>query len=152
MSKTLHPIAGAIALLTILSFWLSTAWSEVFAGQQAVTTVKTLVPYGFFVLVPALIATGGSGFRLGKRMRGPLINAKKKRMPYIAANGILILIPSALFLSFKAQSGAFDQGFYVVQAVELIAGAANITLLGLNMRDGFRLTRRRTVRPRSSAV
>ena len=31
--------------------------------------------------------------------------------------------------------------FYVVQAVELIAGATNITLLGLGMRDGMKLTR-----------
>ena len=151
MSKTIHPIAGAVALLTILSFWLSTAWSEMFGGEQAVTTVKTLVPYGFFVLVPALMAVGGSGFRLGKRMRGPLVNAKKKRMPYIAANGILVLIPSALFLSYKAQSGAFDLGFYAVQTIELIAGAVNITLLGLNMRDGVRLSRRRTDRPGTSA-
>ncbi len=73
-------------------------------------------------------------------MRGPLIAAKKKRMPFIAANGILILIPSALYLSFKAHAGAFDTGFYAVQALELIAGAVNIVLLGLNMRDGFRLT------------
>lgn len=146
MSKTLHPVAGTIALLTILSFWLSTACSEVFAGEQAVTTVKTLVPYGFFVLVPALMAAGGTGFRLGKRRRGPLVDAKKKRMPFIAANGILILIPSALYLSFKAQAGAFDTSFYTVQAVELMAGAVNITLLGLNMRDGLRLSRRRADR------
>ncbi|MHC5654231.1 hypothetical protein [Stappia sp. ICDLI1TA098] len=151
MSRTIHPIAGAVALLTILCFWISTALSEAFAGEQAVTTVKTLVPYGFFILVPALVAAGGSGFQLGKRMRGPLINAKKKRMPFIAANGILILIPSALYLSFKAQAGAFDMSFYVVQAVELIAGAVNIILLGLNMRDGLRLSRRRTGRPDASA-
>ena len=50
-------------------------------------------------------------------------------MPILAANGILILIPAAVFLSFKAQSGAFDTIFYAVQAVELIAGAANIVLL-----------------------
>ena len=146
MSKTIHPIAGAIALMTILSFWLSTVWSETFAGEQAVTTVKTLIPYGFFILVPALMAAGGSGFQLGKKMRGPLGNAKKKRMPFIAANGILILIPSALYLSFKAQAGTFDMAFYGVQVIELGAGAVNITLLGLNMRDGLRLSRRRTAR------
>ena len=152
MSKAIHPIAGTVALMTILSFWLATAWSEAFAGEQAVTTVKTLVPYGFFVLIPALMAAGGSGFRLGKRMRGPLIDAKKKRMPVIAANGILILIPSALYLSFKAQAGTFDMEFYVIQAIELIAGAANITLLSLNMRDGLRLSRRRARRPDASGA
>ncbi|MFZ1468228.1 MAG: hypothetical protein WAT09_04530 [Paracoccaceae bacterium] len=143
MTKTIHPIAGAIALLMILSFWLSTALSEVLAGPALITTVKTLIPWGFIILIPALMAVGGSGLRLGKKMRGPLVAAKRKRMPFIAANGIAILIPSALYLSFKAQTGAFDTGFYVVQAVELIAGAVNITLLALNMRDGRRLAGKR---------
>ncbi|MGO9773237.1 MAG: hypothetical protein ACLPSW_27565, partial [Roseiarcus sp.] len=62
-----------------------------------------------------------------------------KRMPFIAANGVLILIPSALFLASKASAGVFDTSFYAVQALELIAGATNLTLLGLNMRDGLRL-------------
>jgi hypothetical protein len=68
-----------------------------------------------------------------------LIGAKFKRMPFIAANGILILIPSALFLAFKARAAEFDTVFYAVQALELVAGATNITLLGLNMRDGLKM-------------
>ncbi|WP_324754107.1 hypothetical protein [Roseovarius sp. Pro17] len=140
MPKAIHPIAGAIAFITIVGFWLSTAISELFMGAQVVTTVKIMIPWGFFILLPALMAVGGSGFRLAKKMRGPLVTAKKKRMPFIAANGILILIPSALYLSYKAQAGALDAAFYAVQAVELIAGAVNIALLGLNMRDGLRLT------------
>ena len=59
-------------------------------------------------------------------------------MPTIAANGMLVLIPSALFLASKAGSGAFDTTFYAVQAIEL-AGGMNIVLLGLNMRDGLRM-------------
>ena len=70
------------------------------------------------------------------------MGTKARRMPFIAANGVLILIPSALFLASKASAGSFDASFYLVQAVELIAGAANIVLLGLNMRDGLRLTGR----------
>ncbi|MCK8464817.1 hypothetical protein MUY35_13245 [Aliiroseovarius sp. S1339] len=140
MLKVVHPIAGGIALLMILTFWLSTALSELFASVAAVTTVKSLIPWGFLILVPALAAVGGSGFQLSKKRRGPLVAKKQKRMPIVAANGILILIPSALYLSFKAQAGAFDTGFYVVQALELSAGAVNITLLGLNMRDGLRMT------------
>lgn len=140
MTKTVHPIAGGTALLMILTFWLSTALSELFADVAMVTTVKTLIPCGFLILIPALAAVGGSGFQLSKTRRGPLVATKQKRMPIIAANGILILIPSALYLSFKAQAGAFDSGFYAVQALELVAGAVNIALLGLNMRDGLRMT------------
>jgi hypothetical protein len=139
MTKTIHPIAGGIALLMILTFWLSTAWSELFANVAVVTAVKTLIPWGFLILIPALAAVGGSGVLLSKKRRGPLVATKQKRMPFIAANGILILIPSALYLSFKAQAGAFDTGFYAVQALELGAGAVNIALLGLNMRDGLRM-------------
>lgn len=143
MTRTIHPIAGALALLMILLFWLSTAISELFTGPDTVTMIKTLIPWGFIILIPALMAVGGTGFRLGARGRAPLIVTKKRRMPFIAANGILILIPAALYLAAKAQVGAFDTGFYAVQCVELIAGAVNITLLGLNMRDGLRLSRSR---------
>ena len=58
----------------------------------------------------------------------------------IAANGVVVLIPAALYLASKAQAGQFDTSFYIVQVIELIAGAVNITLLGLNMRDGLRLS------------
>ena len=142
MTKIIHPIAGTLALLTILSFWLATALSELFADQGVVTAVKTAIPWGFVILVPALMAVGGSGFRLGRQRRGPLVAAKRRRMPVIAANGILILIPAAFYLSAKAQAGAFDTGFYTVQTVELIAGGVNIALLSMNMRDGLRLAGR----------
>jgi Na+/H+ antiporter NhaA len=99
------------------------------------------------VLIPALAATGGSGLALAKGRRAGLIGAKIKRMPLIAANGLLILIPSALFLASRARAGEFDSGFYAVQALELAAGAANLALLGLNMRDG--LTMKGRLRRRS---
>ncbi|MBV8681356.1 MAG: hypothetical protein JO111_00675 [Caulobacteraceae bacterium] len=50
-----------------------------------------------------------------------------------------MLIPWALFLAFKAQAGQFDLNFYLVQALEHVAGAPNLTLLGLNMRDGLKM-------------
>jgi hypothetical protein len=123
----------------IVIFWLSTAVTELFASQASVTMVKTAIPWGFLLLVPALAATGGSGFALAKGRRAGVIGAKLKRMPFIAANGVLVLIPSALFLAFKANAAEFGGAFYAVQALELIAGATNIVLLGLNMRDGLRM-------------
>lgn len=91
MMKMIHPVAGALGLAMILSFWLSTLLSELFADAATVTTVKTLIPWGFLILVPALALAGMSGFRLGKTWRGPVVSQKRKRMPIIAANGILIL-------------------------------------------------------------
>ena len=76
---------------------------------------------------------------LAKGRRVGLVGAKVKRMPIIAANGILILVPAALFLAFKASHDEFDSIFYTVQALELVAGTTNISLLGLNMRDGLKM-------------
>ena len=139
MTRIIHPLAGALALLTIATFWLSTVLTELFAPQAVVVAVKSAIPWGFLLLIPALMVTGGSGFALAKERRGGLVGTKIKRMPLIAGNGLLVLIPSALFLAFKAKDGAFDGVFYAVQALELVAGATNIVLLGLNMRDGLRM-------------
>ena len=91
------------------------------------------------MLIPALAAAGGSGFALAKGRLAGLAGAKFRRMPWIAANGILILIPAALILASKARAAEFDAVFYAVQALELVAGATNFTLLSLNMRDGLRM-------------
>ncbi len=135
--RIVHPVAGLVAMLTIAAFWLATALAELFASQAAVTAVKTAIPWGFFVLVPVLMAAGGSGFALSRGRRAGLAGAKARRMPLIAANGVLVLIPAALFLAARARAGQFDGVFYAVQALELLAGAANLTLLALNMRDGL---------------
>lgn len=139
MIKLIHPVAGAVAIATIATFWLSTALSELFGSPAVVTSVKTAIPWGFLLLVPALAAAGGSGVVLAAGRRAGLIGAKLKRMPLIAANGVLVLIPSAFFLASRAQAAEFDAAFYAVQALELIAGATNIVLLGLNMRDGMKM-------------
>ncbi|MCD1633078.1 hypothetical protein K7H91_04780 [Martelella mediterranea] len=143
MLKTMHPIAGALALVLITTFWLSTVMAEVFAGPELVALVKAAIPWGFLLLVPLLALAGLSGFRLAGKMRGPLVVAKRRRMPIIAANGILVLIPCALFLASKAEAGAFDASFYAVQAIELVLGAVNIALMAMNMRDGLRMKGRR---------
>ena len=140
-------------MLTIATFWLSTAMAELFGSPATVIAVKTAIPWGFGLLVPALAVTGGSGFFLSRGQKQGLVGAKLKRMPFIAANGLLVLIPSALFLAAKAEAGDFDAAFWAAQALELVAGAVNLVLLGLGMRDGFRLTqwrRKSFLQPASS--
>jgi hypothetical protein len=142
MKRVIHPIAGTLSLLTIITFWLSTAVGELLGSQATVVAIKTTIPWGFVWLVPALVATGVTGLVMARGRRAGLIGKKLARMPWIAANGILILMPAALFLAYKARAGEFDAAFHAVQAVELAAGAANIMLLSLNMRDGLRMTHR----------
>jgi len=143
MPKQIHFIAALLATLTIAAFFSSTVAVELFGSPEAVATVKALIVMpGLFILVPAIAATGGSGFFLSKSRQGRLVETKKKRMPFIAANGLLVLMPCAIFLNRWASAGTFDTTFYMVQSVELLAGAMNLTLMGLNIRDGLRMSGR----------
>lgn len=139
MKTRIHALAGALALLTVAAFWTSTVVAEVFLSGVAVARVKTGILYGMILLVPALMITAGSGFSLSARHAGARVAAKKRRMPFIAANGLLILLPAAFFLQGRAAADDFDRCFYVVQAIELLAGGANLFLMGLNLCDGIRL-------------
>lgn len=150
MPKKVHFIAGLLATLTIAAFFLSTVIVELLGTHEAVAAVKALIVMpGLVILVPAIAATGGSGFYLSKSRQGRLVDAKKKRMPFIAANGLLVLIPCAIFLNRWAAAGAFDTTFYAVQSLELLAGAVNLTLMGMNIRDGMRVSGRFRATPKT---
>jgi hypothetical protein len=142
MIRTLHPIGGAIGMATIATFWLSTVAAEAFGGPATILAVKTAILWGLLLLVPALAVTGATGFRMGGRSASPLIARKRRRMPFIALNGLLVLVPCAFVLQARAAAGDFGSSFALVQGIELLAGAVNLTLMGLNMRDGIALTRR----------
>ncbi|MEL7107632.1 MAG: hypothetical protein AAGJ68_09705 [Pseudomonadota bacterium] len=146
MKALAHGLAGGVSLLIISVFWLATISSELSGHDVFVQSVKLLVPWGFLVLIQALAVTGGSGFALTNGRNNPWITRKHARMKFAAANGILVLVPAALFLASKAQTLDFDAVFYVVQAVELAAGATNIWLLAMNMRDGLRRRRKQASR------
>ena len=143
MPKKIHLIAGLLATLTIATFFMGTLAVELFGTAESVALVKALIVMpGLLILVPAIAITGGSGMYLSKSRRGRLVESKKKRMPFIAANGLLIMIPCAIFLNRWAAAGTFDTAFYVVQALELLVGAVNLSLMGMNVRDGFTMSGR----------
>lgn len=129
-----------MGFLTILTFWTSTAYSELFETNETIAMVKAMISKGMFILIPAMMIAGGSGMSLGRKRVDAKVVAKKKRMPFIAANGLLILVPAAFYLESKASSGAFDTRFYLVQGVELIAGAANLVMAGRVDRQKQRMT------------
>ncbi len=137
-----HAIAGLASFAFIFAFWTSTLVSELFLSHDAVASVKQAVVYAFAVFIPCMIVTGATGFAMGGKSTHPHVVAKRRRMPFIALNGILVMVPAALFLNAKAGAGEFDAWFYAVQALELVAGAVNLSLMGLNIRDGIQLTGR----------
>ncbi len=143
MKQIIHRTAAIVATLCIAVFFSSTLMVELLGSQDLIATVKSLIVFpGLFVLVPALAITGGTGFSLAGQRKGGLINSKKKRMPIIAANGLLILLPSAIYLDRLAAAGSFETAFYAVQGLELVAGAINLVLMSLNVRDGLKLSKR----------
>lgn len=136
-----HIVVSLIATLCIATFFTSTIIIELFGSKETVATVKSLIlSPGLFILIPAMVATGGTGFALSKTRKGRLVDRKKKRMPFIVANGLLILLPAAIFLDQWAAMGSFDTKFYTVQVFELLAGATNLTLMGMNIRDGLKIS------------
>jgi len=150
MKPKIHAFAGGLGLLTICIFWTATVASEVFGSIEHIVLVKGAILRGMVILIPALAVAGASGFALGGKWKSPLVARKKRRMKFIAGNGLLILLPSAFFLATRAQAQNFDEIFVAVQAVEIIAGAVNITLMSLNMRDGIALSKRKTAATQSA--
>lgn len=142
MKPAIHAAAGVVTMLTVLTFWMSTAVAELLCSQAAIAVVKQSILYGMLVLVPAMAITGASGFSLGGKRKGQLVADKKWRMRVIALNGLLIMLPCAFFLDGKASTDDFDGPFYAVQAIELSVGLVQLFLMGKNFRDGLRLAGR----------
>jgi hypothetical protein len=137
MKQVIHRAAAIMATLCVATFFSSTLLVELFGSIEAIRQVKSLIVFpGLFILVPAIALTGATGFSLAKQRSGRVINRKKKRMPFIAINGVLILIPAAIFLNQWAIEGNLNTRFYLLQAAELMAGAANLVLMTMNIIDG----------------
>lgn len=140
IKNKIHRLAAIIAMLCIATFLSSTILVEIFGSEEWIAKVKSTIVFpGLFILIPSIALTGRTGFSLAKSRDGQLVSKKKKRMPVIGANGLLILIPAAIYLDQMAGAGTFDTNFYVVQGLELLAGAVNITLMVMNLRDGLKL-------------
>ena len=152
MPKRAHLIAGILAPLCVVTFFISTVVIELFFSHAAVAQLKALiVTPGLWIMLPAIAVAGGSGLFLNQSRKGRLVDGKKKRMPFIAANGLLVLVPCAIVLNDWAAAGMFDTDFYAVQTIELIAGLTNFVLMGLNVRDGLRMAGRPQARPTVAA-
>jgi hypothetical protein len=143
MKQVIHRIGAITATLCIVTFFASTLIVELFETQEGIATVKRLIVMpGLFILIPAIAATGATGFAMSTSKSGRLVGTKRKRMPFIGANGLLILLPAAIVLDQWASTGSFDNKYYLVQVVELAAGAINVSLMAMNIRDGLSISRR----------
>lgn len=137
----IHAASGTLALATIIGFFGATVISEAFGTFAHITAVKTAILYLIPLLVVFMATAGALGNRAATGWSDAVVTVKRRRMAAIAANGILVLIPCAYFLYRWAQADDFGPAFVALQALELVAGAGNISLLALNLRDGRRLHR-----------
>lgn len=141
----LHALSGALATLTVATFWTSTLISEVFLSREAVVAVKHaialygLVPMALFM---ALAAATGQRLSQGGARQGRLLDEKRRRMAALRRNGLLLMVPLALFLNWKAGAAEFDRVFYAAQLAELLLGLSQLSLLARNLHAGLRLAGR----------
>lgn len=135
-----HKTAGFAALTLISSLFAASLLVEIFGTAAQIATVKQGIVYALGVLIPLMAATGLSGRALA-RPHGALLRAKQRRMRLMALNAVLILIPLAVTLNILAQRHDFSLTFALLQALELLAGALNVTLMIRNIRDGCALAR-----------
>ncbi|WP_257449088.1 hypothetical protein [Archangium lipolyticum] len=142
MKNRIHAILGTTALLFISSFFMTSSIVELSGRTDWILAAKRYIAYALVFVFPCMIATAAVGRSLAANRESALIQKKQARMRFIAANGLLVLTPLAIALYMLALRGSFGPLFMVLQLVELMAGATNIYLLTLMMRDGFHLSGR----------
>src|SRR5215207_4705973 len=130
-------LGGSLAVVAIVASFLAGSTAvEAFGDQGDIAAAKAWVLRALVVLIPLIAAVGVSGRRLAGRSRAAVVKRKLRRMKVIGATGVLVLVPCAIELERLAARGDFGPTFAAVQAVELLGGTLNLTLLVLNFRDG----------------
>jgi hypothetical protein len=140
MKKRMHVIAGLMALTLVATFMTATIVAEIIGGHVGIVAVKTAILFALSLLIPSVLVANITGRSLAAGRKTPLLNRKRRRTALVAVVGILILVPCAVTLRILAVEDDFGTLFVSIQAIELLGGLVNLTLLGLNARDGRRLT------------
>ncbi|HEY0640398.1 MAG TPA: hypothetical protein VGD67_22435 [Pseudonocardiaceae bacterium] len=142
MRSRVHAVAGVLGLTLITLFLTTSVVVELVGDRATIAAAKQWILYGVAVLIPCLIVAGASGRSMMGPQPGPELRAKQRRMFVIAAVGLAVLTLCALLLQQLSAAGEFGLTFTLVQTVEFVAGAVNVTLMSLNVRAGLRLTGR----------
>ncbi len=137
-----HITATIIAVITIGSFFSFSLIAELIGDDLFIKQVKTGILYCLPILVIAMPMLALSGKKLAGNSKHPIVADKMKRMKLIALNGV-ILISLAIYLYYHANYKTVDRTFLYVQIAELVIGALNLGLIGLNINAGLKLSGRR---------
>ncbi|PKH08124.1 hypothetical protein [Moritella sp. Urea-trap-13] len=137
--KSIHKAAAILAFLLITSFLSSTIIADVLATPAQIAQVKHTILLFIPGLIAAMMVTGKSAKILYPGAMTGVFKIKQRRMKLAAINGTLILLPAAIVLAKWSALDQFDELYWAVQILEIIAGTTNLTMIGLNIRDGIRL-------------
>lgn len=138
---TAHLVATAIAVITISTFFSFSLIAEFRGEDLFIKQVKTLILYCLPILLIAMPMLVLSGKKLAGNSKSPLIIRKMRRMKFIAINGVM-LISLAIFLFYYSNYKTIDSTFMCFQILELLIGALNLVLIGMNIYDGLKLSGR----------
>jgi hypothetical protein len=131
----IHLTAAVAAVAVIVTFLISSTITELIGTSGEVHALRHDIMLGLPLLVACLATAALTGRRLGGRSRAPVVRRKQRRMQLIAAVGLVVLVPCAVILNYRALGA--------LEITELAAGGLNLALLGLNFRDGRALSRPR---------
>jgi len=140
----IHLCAAVGALALITTFLVSSAVTDLAGNGADVHSLRQWIVFALPVLIGCLAAAALTGRRLARKSKAPAIRRKQRRMQVVAALGIVVLVPCALILDVLTASASASAVVTGLELTEMLAGALNLTLLLLNVRDGRGLSRPRT--------
>lgn len=114
---------------------------EIWNSQGAIVSVKALVLQAVLFLLALLCFTTILGLSLGKMRQGNIVQAKRKRVVWLFAITIFVLLPIAYVLNEYTMQGQFNWFYIVLQTIEYAFDIICLVILGLNIRDGNTLVR-----------
>jgi hypothetical protein len=149
----IHRVIGPLALATVSLFFTATIAAELSGSHEAIRAVKRAIVLALPAMVLFVAGGAASGRQLGRKFKAsPLLTAKSRRMPFIVALGLLVMLPSAVALDQLAQRDELGLAFMAIQAVELLGGFTNFVLLLLMARDGRAMASARRAQQARAAI
>ena len=141
MKTIFHAMFGMLSFGLILASLMASLIVEIWSSQRVIAGIKALAFQSILLLLVLLGFAALLGLSLGRARQGNIVEAKKKRMVWLFAVAILILLPVAYVLNKYAKQGQFNWAFIALQSVEYAFDIVFLVLLGLNIRDGNTLVR-----------
>ena len=142
MQRKLHRAMGLGALIMTAIGWLATVAALAFAGEATLAGVKMFNLFNIGIQISFLLVVAITGRIMAiNRMKEPAIQRKWRRMGLAVALSLVVLAPASVYLALWEKEHMNTSSFIMVQAAELLAGAAVILLLWANLRDGLALAR-----------